>query len=236
MRPYDSAKTLIGIHIPKCAGSSMQHVMRRWFGRRMHWHYFDERANQMPQRFRPGLVMQLAGSITGRGSCVYGHFNRTRGSGIEDYYPGAEQFFTIIRDPLSTTLSRYFSAKKLGGQRMRSGKPAPIAERYASLDAFVADQIAQPYFVNYLPGPLTAEDYDEILATRFVYVGVAEDLQTSVDCLAVRLGFSSVAVPHVNRSTHDETLDPALASAFVAQRPLEYAIYHYALEHYRDAA
>ena len=236
MRRYDPDKLLIGIHIPKCAGSSMKQVMRRFFGRQVHWHYFDDRANRMPRHFRPGLARRLAHVVTGRGYCVYGHFNHDRGFGIADYYPDAEQFFTIVRDPLSTVLSRYFAAKRLGERRMRGGKPAPIAHRYPSLDAFVADQIARPYFVNYLPGPPTLDDYAEVLATRFVYVGVAEDLQTSVDQLAARLGIASVSVPHVNASRHDETLDPALAAAFVAGRPLENAIYQFAVEHYRDPA
>lgn len=39
-------------------------------------------------------------------------------------------------------------------------------------------------------------------------------------------------VPHVNVSSHDETLDPALAAAFVTNRPLEYAIDQFALEHW----
>jgi hypothetical protein len=198
----------------------------------MHLHYFDERANHMPARPHP--LRRLLSALTQRGLCIYGHFNRARGFGIEDYYPDAEQFFTVVRDPLAVVCSLYFFAKQQGNRRTRAGQPAPIADRYRSLDEFVAAHLTQPYMVNYLPGPLTLDNYGDVFATRFVYVGVAEDLPTSIDRLAVRLGFASVPVPHINISQHDETLDPALAEAFKCGRPLEYAIYYYALEHYRD--
>lgn len=235
MQTYDPSHPLLGLHIPKCAGSSMKQVLRGWFGRQIHWHYFDEVRNRPPRVCRPSLFHHLRRRLTGRGVCIYGHFNRTRGFGVEDYYPNAQQFFTIVRDPLATVQSQYFAAKRLGARRIRQGKPAPIAECYTSVDAFVAAEVGQPYFTNYLPGPITLDNYVEIFESRFIYVGVAEDLQTAVDQLAARLGFASVSVPHVNVSRHDETLDPALAAEFVASRPLEYAIYHYALEHCRDA-
>ena len=233
MRSYDPARPLIGLHIPKCAGSSLKQVVRRWFGWQIHWHYFDERHSQMPQRYQAGAISRLLPQVSGHNVCIYGHFNRTRGFGIEDYYPAAGQFFTIVRDPLSTMLSRYFAAKHQGLRRVRGGQPAPIAERYRSLDDFVADKLREPFFINYLPGPMTLDNYAEIFATQFIYVGVAEDLQTSVDRLAARLGFASTTVPHANRSQHDETLSPAREAEFVQSRSLEYAIYHYALEHYR---
>lgn len=232
MRPYDPTRPLIGLHIPKCAGSSMKQVLSTWFGWRLHWHYFDERANRMPAR--PHLLRRLLGALTQRGPCIYGHFNRARGFGIEEYYPDAEQFFTVLRDPLAVVCSRYFAAKQQGARCVRAGQPAPIADRYPSLDAFIAANLTRPFLVNYLPSPLTLAAYGEIFATRFVYVGVAEDLPTSIAQLAVRLGFTSPPTPHANTSRHDETLDPALAAAFEQSRPLEYAIYHYALEHYRD--
>ncbi len=233
MKPYDPTRPLIGLHIPKCAGHSLKQVLRRWFGWQLHWHYFDERHNQMPRRYQAGVINRLLRSLTGRNVCIYGHFNRARGFGVEDYYQAADQFFTMVRDPLATMLSRYFFAKQQGTHRLRGGTPVPIFPRFATVDVFVADYLERPYFINYLPGPLTLDTYSEIFETQFVYVGVAEDLQTSVDHLAARLGFASVTVPHANQSPHDETLSPTLQAEFVRSRPVEYAIYHYALEHYR---
>ena len=234
MREYDPNQVLLGLHIPKCAGSSLQMVIRSWFGSRVHWHYFDQPHNQPPKLYRQPIFGALLRRFLGREVCIFGHFNRARGFGIEDYYPNAEQFFTIVREPLAVMLSRYFFAKQLGIHRLREGVSAPIAAKYPTLNDFAAAQLDQPYFINYLPGPMTLDNYREILAARFVYVGVAEDLQTSVDRLAARLGFQPIQVPHIKSSNHDETLDPALAEAYIQSRTLEYAIYRYALEHYRD--
>lgn len=200
----------------------------------MHWHYFDEWRNQTPQLYRSNSAKRLICRLLQREVCIYGHFNRNRGFGVEDYYPEANQFFTFVRDPLTTMLSRYFSGKQLGDCRMRGGKPAPIAEKYPSLNDFVADRLERPYFINYLPGPLTLDNYREFFAANFIYVGVMEDLQTSVNGLARRLGMPPVAAPHANSSEHNETLSPELRRAFEQSRSLEYAIYNYALEHYRD--
>ncbi len=235
MRTYHPAQPIIGLHIPKCAGTSLMRVLRGWFGRQVHWHYFDEVHNRMPKRYVPTPWRRLLHRLTGRNVCIYGHFNRARGFGVEAYYPDVDQFFAIVRHPLQITLSRYFAAKLQGEQRVRGGQRAPITARYTTLDAFFADQINRPYLVNYLPGTLTLDNYIEILETRFVYLGVSEDLQVSVDQLAARLGFAGGPVPQINVSKYDETLDPALATKFERSRPLEYAIYHYALEHYRDS-
>lgn len=171
MIAYNPSQPLIGLHVPKCAGSSMKPVLRRWFGRQLYWHYFDERANRVPQRFQSGPVRRLVGSMLGRGFCIYGHFNRARGFGIEDYYPDARQFFTIVRDPLATALPRYFFAKRQASNRYRGGRPAPIADRYASVDLFIADQLQRPYLVNYLPDPLTLENYVEIFGDALCLCG-----------------------------------------------------------------
>ena len=233
MKSYDPTRPLIGLHIPKCAGTSLKPILYRRFGWRMHWHYFDERHNKMHRRYQANAINRLLCRLTGRNVCIYGHFNRARNFSVENYYQEVDQFFTFVRDPLATILSRYFSAKQQGAHRLRGGTLTPIVARYGSLDEFVADNIHDPYFINYLPGPMTLDNYAEIFETQFVYVGVAEDLQTSLDRLATRLSFASVTVPHANRSLHDETLALALQSEFVRSRPLEYAIYHYALEHYR---
>ena len=196
MRPDDPSRPLLGLHIPKCAGSSTKQVLRTWFGWRMHWHYFDERRNRMPSQ--PKLPRTLLGALARRGRCIYGHFNRARGFGVENHHPDADQFFTVVRDPLRT------------------------------------HHVERPYFIHYLPGPMTMNTYRAVFETRFVYVGIAEEMQSSLDHLAARLGIASVPAPHVNVSHHDETLDPALAAAFEPSRPLKYAVYHDALEHYRD--
>ena len=66
----------------------------------------------------------------------------------------------------------------------------------------------------------------------FVYVGVLEDLQTSVNVLASRLGFPSVEIPRFNISEWDEEASEELREEYMNNNKLEYAIYNYALKKY----
>jgi hypothetical protein len=102
MRKYITEKPLFSIHIPKTAGTSFQKILKCWFGDDLYLHYFDEKNNKMPEKY-----------ILKSGLCIHGHFNKKRGFGVFDYYPEADQFITIIRDPLELHLSNFFFVKKM---------------------------------------------------------------------------------------------------------------------------
>ena len=70
MRPYDPARIVIGLHIPKCAGSSMKRILREWFGHQMHWHYFDELNNRGPTRYRATPLHRALRHLTGYNTCI----------------------------------------------------------------------------------------------------------------------------------------------------------------------
>ena len=40
--------------------------------------------------------------------CIHGHFNAARSSGIDDYYPAADQFMSVVREPFETLVSNLF--------------------------------------------------------------------------------------------------------------------------------
>ena len=83
-----------------------------------------------------------------------------------------------------------------------------------------------------MPYEMTMDNYEEILEKYFVYVGVLEDLQTSVNVLASRLGFPSVEIPRFNISEWDEEASEELREEYMNNNKLEYAIYNYALKKY----
>src|SRR5215468_759555 len=121
MRPYNKDKPLISLHIPKCGGSSFHAVLERWFGMGLYLHYFRGPLNEeRPRKYE-----------LKSGTCVHGHFSRRRKTGVLDYYPEAEQFIIIVRDPFEMAVSYYFYAKGLGENRFRDGKPRlPIREEF----------------------------------------------------------------------------------------------------------
>src|SRR4051812_44760915 len=220
MKLYDADKPLISIHVPKCGGTSFQSVLGQWFGPGFYPHYAVGRLSQLPQRH------EFKGSI-----CIHGHFNKRRKIGVRDYYPDADQFITMLRDPFEMAVSRYFYGKWLGENRFIKGKPAPIQARFPDVRAYLKREFYLRYF---FPSEVTLETYEEMFERQFVYVGITEDLQTSVEVLARRLGFQPVEVGRLNTSVHDEEVTAEMREEFVAQHPLEYAIYNYAVSHYKS--
>jgi len=218
MKAYDRGKPLFSLHIPKCAGTSIKTILQDWFGDGLRLHYYNEQLNRMPPRYR------LKGGI-----CIHGHFNKDRKLGILDYYPEADQLITILREPFEIEISLYFFLKGRKESTFRNGKPTPLQAQ--NLAAFLKGRTS--YLFKHVPYEVTLDNYQEILERYFVYIGIAEDLQTSVNVLASKLGFAPVEIGRLNVSQHDEEVPGGLREEYVSKHPLEYAIYHYALDHYK---
>ena len=238
MRNYDRNQVLISLHVPKCGGTSLRTVLAGWYQKRFYHHEYSDKLNQLPPRrdFRGSFRQRLLGRSPGRGACVHGHFDSRRGTGVPQYYPYASQFITILRDPFEIAVSDYFYAKAKGENRFVEGKRTPLAKQYRSFDQFFELYAlrSQAYVIRYMPIQITLDNFARLFDTQFVYIGVAEDMPASVNRLADRLGFPRVAVPHVNQSPRDEAITPGLREAFVKEHPVEYAMYEYALAHYKD--
>jgi hypothetical protein len=219
MKPYDKSKPLISLHIPKTGGASFGNVLKRWFGDKLYKHRIDGKLNIMPPR------RNLEG-----GMCVHGHFNPFRKNGVRDYYPEVDQFIMVLREPFEQHISLYFFEKGQGDQKFKCGKPAPIEE--PDLKTYLEERRA--WSRHFMGFELTLDNYKEILEKYFVYIGITEDLQTSVNVLAKKLGFDPVTLRYVNVSNHDEEVPPGMREEWMKNHPLEYALYEYALTHYRD--
>jgi sulfotransferase famil protein len=223
MRRYDKEKPLISIHVPKCGGTSFRSVLERWFGANFYPHYFGEQLNERPCKHE-----------TRRGICIHGHFNNQRAIGIMDYYPEVDQFIMILRNPFEMAVSRYFFLKGRGENRFRGGNPLPpIREQFKDIGDYLRRYGKRRYVMNLLPCEVTLENYEEMFDKYFVYIGITEDLQTSVDVLARRLGFPSMPVGRLNTSVHDEEVTAELREEFINNHPFAYAIYEYAVRHYK---
>jgi len=224
MKLYNAEKPLISIHVPKCGGTSFWAVLEQWFGANLYPHYFDERRNERPHRH------EMRGGI-----CIHGHFHKRRASGVREYYPEADQFIIMLRDLFELIVSRYFFAKREGENRFRDGKQVlPIREQFRDISDYLKRYGKRRYVLHFLPYKMTLDNYEEMFEQYFVYVGITEDLQTSVDALAKKLGFASVTVERLNTSVHDEEVTQGLREEFISNHPLEYAIYNYAVKNYKQ--
>jgi hypothetical protein len=216
MRDYSPHSPLISLHIPKCAGQSFRRVLEQFFPGRIYFHYYQQR-NSLPQKH-----------LLKPGACIHGHFNRTRGFGVMDYYPDSDQFIAVLRDPLEAAISNYFFWKtKARTTQLKNGIIKPGGEHdYKNIDDFFIKR-PRSNMLDFMLRELTKANYKEIIEAQFVWIGLVENLQSHIDILAKTLGASTVTVDRVNSSIRDETLSPGIQEAFTVENSLEFEIYHY---------
>ena len=127
----------------------------------------------------------------------------------------------------------YFFAKgrSVNGQFWFRGKPVDIRDQFPTVESYVN---SYPYWLfSHLPQDVTLDNYEEKLRQRFVYIGVFEDLQTSINNLAKILGKPEWELPHMNVSMYDEPVPEYLRDRFYHDYPLLKRVYDFALANYR---
>ncbi|MBN1917245.1 MAG: sulfotransferase family 2 domain-containing protein [Verrucomicrobia bacterium] len=226
MRTYDSRHPLISIHLPKSGGTTFRKALETWFPHRLHYHYFVEKNRARPTRIR--LRRGFLGLRQRHGMCIHGFFNRNRGTGVFDYYPGARQFITIMRDPLQQHLSHYFYLRNKCARGEHYFKGVQVEFKYAGPDDYLDREEA--YILRYLPWEMTLENFKRLIDEHFVFVGITEKMQESVDALADRLGKPRVELERRNVTPRDDGASPEAIARFKERHQLEYALYNYALE------
>ncbi|NKB41221.1 MAG: hypothetical protein GKR86_09285, partial [Ilumatobacter sp.] len=165
--------------------------------------------------------------------CIHGHFNHGRGYGLPYFYPELDQYFSILRDPFDLAVSMYFFAKgrSRAGRFWFRGEAVDISKQFPNVESYVN---AYPYWLfDHLPQDVTLENYEEKIRSRFIYIGIFEDLQTTIDNLGRVLGKASASLPHVNVSTYDEPIPERLREGFYADYPLLKKVYDLAVDTYR---
>ena len=230
MKKYDKDKPLISIHIPKCAGRSFEKVLEIWFARKLYKHYYNDEINKKPKRY--SLMKFFNPSKFKKGICIHGHFSMIKGIGTRDYYPTVDQFITIFRDPFETKVSHYFYCKRLGDSKFISGKKLVMKDQYTDINDYFQKNKGS-YILNYMPYDINMGNYKDIIDKYFVYIGIAEDLQTSINILADKLGFPSVKVDQLNKSIKDEEVSEKVREDYINDNDLEYEIYNYVKANYK---
>jgi len=231
VRDYDPQQPLIFTHVPKCAGTSIVRVLRHWF-RGHYYHTFTEDRLGLPM---PRIMTRdHQGRWLPDVHCIHAHFDHRRGYGLPYLYPEIQQYVTIFRDPFDIVVSMYFFAKGKArqGQFFHEGQAVDFCRLYPKLEHYVHDHPVWLY--DHLPQDLTLHQLRRDLQERFVYIGLFEDMPTSLDRLRRRLGKPPVEMPVRNVSQYDEEIPDSLRKWFYHHHPLLYEIYQFALDTYRQ--
>jgi len=150
---------------------------------------------------------------------------------VKDYYPEVDQFITVLRDPFEQALSHYFYVKK-NPEIAAVHDQEWVKDPNYTLKEFLASR--RTYILTHLPFDLTEENLEEILSSKFVHIGVMEDLQESVDRLAEKLSFPKVKIEHLNVTERVEEAPAGAREIYNKNHPLEYAAYEFARKHYKN--
>lgn len=216
MQSFDPTQPLIHIHVPKTAGSSLREVMFQWFEGRSYGHYFNAAEQKMPPRRDLAAL-----SVDGMGPLIYGHFNRARGFGVDQYYPQVRQFTTILRDPLEMHVSAYFYIRKTPGH------PQHQMVQRTSLRQFIQEQPLN--MLAHFPRPVSAENYRDIIEEFFIDIGCQEALEDSMRRIGRKLGkpTDALSIPRLNTASRDNSEWQDMRDGFRERWPVEHAVYAY---------
>lgn len=217
MLNYDPDHPLIFIHTPKTAGTSVKVLFQQWFGEGLLPHYYKEAACEMPVRHDIFALHTRERPVV-----VYGHFNRRRHFGLEDYYPEARQCITLLRDPLDRMVSNYFYLKKVAHGWKKHTEPLD-----AELESFLLKN--KSTMLSYFPREVSAGNYKEIIAQYFIDIGTVETLDRSLQRIAAKLGrpYQAGTIGRENATERDQPVSDRLRDIFVENNRLEYEVFDY---------
>lgn len=229
-KTYESDRPVIFCHIPKCAGTSFIRLLKEWYSSRYHHPGQDETKDILLPRVE---VKNKNGEWRKEVGVIHGHFDHGRGYGLPYHYPEVNQFFAFMRDPFELLVSMYFFAKGKSsrGEFLYRGKQVDIREIHPSVEAYL--KVDQDWMCNHFPQDITLENLEEKMAQNCVYLGLFEDMQTSLDNLAFVLGKWRTELPLHNKSVYDEEVPEHLREFIYEKYPIAKKMHDYAKAHYR---
>jgi hypothetical protein len=192
MKPYDPKSPLFSLHIPKCGGTSLLDALQTWFWRWWVIQHYPRHGEPVPKPARVGAKM-----------CVHGHFNGARGHGVLDVYPQARQFITFLREPFDRYVSLWHFLPKVAQERadnewLKQRPDFATTLRRRSRRQRTGNNGES--LIWYFPQRLDAADAGTQMDRSFVFVGVMERYQESLDALAAALDKKRLKVAHLNQT------------------------------------
>ena len=165
--------------------------------------------------------------------CIHGHFSESvDGKNLFDFYPDAQQFIAFFRDPLELHLSMFHYHNKLRekGGFMYKGSRSKLVIR--DVDEWLENR--NSHMLDFIPFNFKTDNYEDLIHKNFIYVGITEDFQSSLDVLADKLKKPKVIAPMVNLSKRTEKPSESSIKKFRENNKLTCTIYDYILKIHKE--
>jgi hypothetical protein len=222
VKTYDPKSPLFSLHIPKCGGTSLLRIWRRWFWPWRVVSHYQRQAGPPPSKIKVSGAM-----------CVHGHFNSRRERGALQFYPQADQFVTFLRDPFDRYMSLWFFMPKMAIDRGDTTWAERRPDFATALRQSALRQQAQrnsTSIIWHFPQRPDVVDIGTQMDKSFVFVGIMERYQASLDALAVALGKRRIMVPHLNQTPRDQNDYEQWRPFYRKHFADEYTVYEAALK------
>ena len=189
MVTYDPTIPLTFIHVFKTAGLATTDVFRHWFKDRLLRHYGPNTTNT-------NAIVKLTTKQYNlpTHTCVYGHFS-TLHQATNIFDTPNKQCIMMVRDPWERAKSAYFYHKCKGTPKTNS------------LEQFIkVTYVGYKELTQFTP----EDDYKEIIDKHFIYVGLLNDLNTSIKNIATLINMEppADAVPFKNLTPVQDEDEP----------------------------
>lgn len=208
-------------HMPKCGGTAVKTVLSSWFDLVMDYISIEQLRGDVPID-SPIPLNQLNDD-----HCICSHFETSKNNLFYRYpellkKPNDFKVFSLVREPLELRISLYYYEIKEG---RRCASDQSLSE-YLKLGC------------NYISKRLkcSTENYKNII-DRYTFIGIQEYLQDSIDIMSVLFEKKSIVLKNVNVSSRDNqysTLNENEINMFLENNKLDYMIYSYAKNKFKD--
>jgi hypothetical protein len=206
--------TLIFVHIPKAAGTTLHKIIDRQYASRL-VHRCDV---QVPGAF--GKFLALGEARRARLRCLKGHLP----FGLHEHLPGAFTYITVLRHPVQRFLSKYHYLLKMPALAERLGIPGDALASIARFADLQEERAASNFQTRLLAGcldprrphapydPLPADAVERAeanLRVHFSSVGLVENFDESLLIMKQVLGWGHVCYARRNVNARRPAADRA---------------------------
>lgn len=213
-KKFENDKPLLYFHFYKTGGTTMRQYFAKWFHNKQQNRFFLHYANDNLFTCTSQKIKQLADDgITNPVFFGEWHYNNVPSE--------CTQFITLVRDPFNHAVSSFFYLNKncenTADNRKRLAKHILIDEG--------------PYFDSLLvKEKLTLDNYKQMIAKYFIYIGVFENYKDEIKKISNLLGvFYDEKDPVIKKNSSPYTIPVPeyLRSLHRTKWPLQYAVYDY---------